>query len=275
MVLESKRIEGQREKFVLLMTRGSKDIREIYKNQTPCEDEVTQLKPPLLVIPDYDNAIARLDKYFSSKINARMELERFRSLKQDKDEDFAKFVLRLRAQAKRCNFGTRTEEEILHQATREALDEKVRDKRIDINITLEQLIQFAIGREILKEHKSKSAPIAWEGKTGETVMMVSGQKTQLTGRFETGRRDGNFKRPFRRGNNECDNCSSWRHKTGDVECKAAKMKCFNCGKLGHMAVKCRSAKKVRTNTDVQNINDGWEDETPKRGSVKSDQVKDE
>lgn len=83
-----------------------------------------------------------------------MELDRFRALKQMKGEDFSQFLLRLRAQANRCDFGVRTEDEILHQATHGASDVKVRDKRIDATITLDKIIQYAIGREMLNEqHK--------------------------------------------------------------------------------------------------------------------------
>lgn len=259
LVLESKHISNQREMFVLLLTRGGKDIREIHKNQAPCEDEEIELKLPRLELPVYDNAIARLNKYFGGKINIRMELERFRGMKQEKDEDFAKFLLRLRAQAKHCAFNVRSEEEILHQATRGALDEKVRDKRIDVAITLDQLAQYAIGREILNEQKKTAS--AFDLKTETAVMAVArGGKTRPVNQF---RYDSRKRSAVYERKTECGNCGSWRHQTGTPNCPAKKMKCFNCGKLGHVAAKCRQQKKSRE-MEVRNVTNDWADETPKR-----------
>lgn len=266
LVLESKRVEAQREKFVLLMTRGGKDIRDIHKNQAPCDEEVTELLPPRLVIPVYDNAIARLDKYFGGKISTRMELERFRGLKQEAEEDFAKFLLRLRAQAKRCDFGTRTDEEVFHQATRGAADEKVRDKRIETSMTLDQLSQYAIGREILNEQK-KSHQSSYTTSAEAPVMSIGGGKLRPAKRTELKKESGTGwkkRTGYDHGKAECMNCGSWSHKSGADGCRAAKLKCFNCGKTGHLAVKCRGGKQQGgTKFSVSQIEEDWADETPK------------
>lgn len=265
LVLESKRVATQREKFVLLMTRGGKDIRDIHKNQAVCEEEVTELVPPRLVIPVYDNAIARLEKYFGSKITTRMELERFRSLKQGNDEDFSRFLLKLRAQAKRCNFGTRTEEEILYQAMRGAIDVKVRDKRIESDISLDKLTQYAIGREILKEQDRVEKP-AWSEKNEMPVMSVGGGKLRPAKRDSFKRNGG---RQSQGHKEECTNCGNWNHKAGHPTCRANRMKCFKCGREGHLALKCRSGRSQgKPRREINNVNDDWMDETPKIDVVK-------
>lgn len=274
-VLESKQVGDQREKFVTLMTRGGPEIRKIYKNQAPVEEEVLELKPPRLVIPEYDNAIARLTKYFGSKVNTRMETERFRAMKQEKGEDFSKFLLRLRGQAKRCNFETRTEDEILHQATAGANMEKVREKRIEAAMTLDLLTQFAIGREMLAEQKKKEDD-AKKGDGGdwlksESVLAVreggyhkrgrdedrsGGQgwdqpfKKQQFGRYAGGGQDqgggGSQGSGYRgqngggRSNVDCWDCGAIGHRGGDRTCRAIYATCRKCGKRGHFAVKCRS-----------------------------------
>ena len=65
------------------------------------------------------------------------------------DESFNQFVLRLRAQAARCEFGEREEKEILHHITMDARDERVRDKGLESVMVLDDLTGYAINREIL------------------------------------------------------------------------------------------------------------------------------
>lgn len=275
LVLEEKKVESQREKFVLLMTRGGAGIRAIHKNQAVCEDEVLEAAPPRAVIPEYNNAVARLNKYFGNKISTRMEVERFRELKQSKTEDFAQYLLRLRAQANRCNFETRTEDEILQQVTRGAIDEKVRDKRIDGSMTLDLLTQFATGREILMEQKKKEDGTA-DGGFAQPVMMISGGSRRHDGkggrgsRFDKGRHDRNEGKNDRGGPRsgpyrqvECENCGSWSHSAGSAGCRASKSKCHSCGKIGHYQAKCRAGRKINRVEAVEEY-DGWADETPKK-----------
>lgn len=265
MVLETKKVYEQRERFLLLMTRGGKDLRLIHKNQSASEEEVVELKPPRVVIPEYDNAVLRLNKYFGSKINTRMELERFRTMKQGKSEDFTKFVLKLRAQANRCGFGQRTEEEIMHQATSGAADEKVRDKRINVEMTLDQLTQYAVGREILQEQRSETAG----GELGKDQIQAVSQSRPKK-RKQEDRSMAQGKKRGRDRRDECGNCGSWRHKTGDKDCRAKTMKCFNCNLTGHLAAKC-SKKQKQQNIRQVATDEEWEDETPKgRVEVKAE-----
>lgn len=270
LVMEMKGVFTQRERFVLLLMRGGKAVRQIFNNLMPCEEEVTVLTPPRLIIPEYDNAVVRLNKYFQSKINTRMELERFRDMKQGKFEDFARYLLRLRAQANRCEFKSRTEEEILYQATRGAVDAKVGNKRIDVNMTLDQLTQYAIGLEILNEQKkldeismSQQVTSANHNNVDDnSVLSVQKYNRPLPVKRNRSIEENPHRTDRRFKPNECDGCGSWHHRSGDRSCRALKMSCFKCGRSGHMAVKCsRNLEKRSVNRVVSG--DDWEDQTPK------------
>ena len=272
MVIESKEISTQREKFLLLMTRGGQQLHLIYKNQPQHADEVKELGFVRTVLPEYDNAIIRLNAYFNSKVNTRMEIEKFRDITQAVDEDFTKFVLRLRAQANRCEFGLRTEDEIMYQATRGASDEKVREKRIDVKLSLDQLMQFAIGREILTEQKREEKKVvnAW-GPPKDEVAAVSEKWRRQAGRSgRIGRRD-NY-RSAGRGNRggarrECSNCGSWYHSAGDFNCRAKNAECNNCKIVGHFEVKCRKPKMKQDKATVNNVDASWTEDIPTAESM--------
>lgn len=293
LVLESKDVTGQREKFVLLMTRGGKALRQIHKNQTPSEDEVTELRPPRLIIPEYDNAVLRLQKYFGSKINLRMELDRFRSMKQTKSEDFCQFLLRLRAQANRCEFGKRTEDEILLQVTQGASDIKVRNKRIDATITLDKISQYAVGREILsKDEKEDKAEGDWQN--GSHVMAIK-QRTPpkrferedqrpreaikdrgfRSARNREGRYERNNDKWKQEKRNECEACGSWNHRSGDRDCRASNLKCFECQRTGHLAMKCPNRSNRKRSINMVAEDEDWKESLPKRSVDRLNEVKDQ
>lgn len=166
LMLELCNADSQHEKLVLLLANGGRGLQRIFYNLRPTPDEVypSPVKVPLMPIevPEYDNAIKRLNRFFIGKRNERIELEVFRSIKQSTDETMNQFLLRLRAQAARCDFLEREEKEMMHQITVGARDERVRDKGLEDVMQLDELINYAINREILsnkKENRNRSLKI--------------------------------------------------------------------------------------------------------------------
>ncbi|XP_041786799.1 uncharacterized protein LOC121602100, partial [Anopheles merus] len=159
LILELKGPLSQHEKFVYMLARGGRDLQRIYFNLGQAEDEIipsqTQVPFAAQETPEFDNAIKRLNKFFVGKRNERKELEVFRNIKQA-DEPFNRFMLKLRTQAKKCDFGMREEKEILHQITAGARDIKVRDKGLENVMKLDELANFALNREILAKQKAIS-----------------------------------------------------------------------------------------------------------------------
>ena len=105
--LEMRNIESQHDKLVTMLTFEGRGLQRIFFHLRPVPEENTPepVKIPLmpLEIPEYDNAIKRLEKFFVGKRNERVELEVFRSIKQLSEESFNNFLLRLRSQALRCD----------------------------------------------------------------------------------------------------------------------------------------------------------------------------
>lgn len=252
LMLEMKQVWDQHSKYVVLLTWGGRGLQRIFYNLAPASDEI---QPPLVEVPfapfevpEYDNAIKRLNKFFVGKQNERIELELFRSLRQSTDESFNKFLLRLRTQAARCDFKERTETEILHQVTMAAKDERVRDKGLENLITLDELTNYALNRETLMKQKSKSRPFAEEVRQPDAVAVQHVREYQPSRNGRGGYRSNRVPRqkPFNRyqpynreiATQECGRCGSRRHQSGAGECPAFNVRCNGCGQIGHYARKC-------------------------------------
>ncbi|XP_055539364.1 uncharacterized protein LOC129726547 [Wyeomyia smithii] len=158
-VLELKKIESQHEKLLFLLARGGRGLQRIYHHLASVEGEKypEPVKVPFAPqeVPEYDNAIKRLNAFFVGKRNERVELKVFRSLRQAAGETFNRYMLRLRTQAACCNFGEREEKELLQQITVGAMDERVRDKGLESTLNLDELVNYAINREVLLKQKEK------------------------------------------------------------------------------------------------------------------------
>lgn len=93
--MEMQNVFTQHEKFVRLLSFGGRGLQRIFYNLKPVPEEIipevvpVPMRPP--EDPEYDNAIKRLDKFFVGKVNDRVELEIFRSLRQKPDESFFYF----------------------------------------------------------------------------------------------------------------------------------------------------------------------------------------
>lgn len=297
LIIEMRNIQSQHEKLVMMLAYGGRGLQRIFYNLKPVPEEVTAepVKVPWIApeLPEYDNAIKRLEKFFVGKRNDRVELEVFRSLKQAGDESFNQFVLRLRTQAARCEFGEREEKEILHQITMGARDERVRDKGLENVMELDDLTSYAINREILMQQKEKTRPFRQE----ETIASV---KQTWSRRPVPGNRNPNASgfnkvlernhRPMNRqsfpnsskfggqaaGNRssiECDRCGSWQHDGNYPRCPAHGSRCLQCGTPGHFARKCRKGsvghrrttwKRPSQETNALSDTDGWKEEMPRR-----------
>ena len=261
LLLELRNVSSQHEKCILLLTLGGRGLQRIYYNLGVVADEIypEPVKVPYhpVEIPEYDNAIKRLSKFFIGKRNDRVELELFRSLKQSYDEPFNQFILKLRVQAARCDFKDREEKEILQQITMGARDEKVRDKGLENVMNLNELTNYAINREILIKQKEKSkafrederkdmvAPVRQEWERGESSRRMYRRSPNVP-KFEfqrsaSGRSDSS--QSFnRRNRSKCNRCGSLNHDGDARNCSAQNARCNRCAKIGHYARVCNTSR---------------------------------
>ncbi|XP_058450267.1 uncharacterized protein LOC131429862 [Malaya genurostris] len=240
LLLELNAIDSQHHKLIFMLARGGRGLQRIYYNLAPVTGEAQPgpVKIPYAPreIPEYDNAIMRLNAFFMGKCNERVELEVFRSLRQSTGESFNRFVLRLRTQAARCDFRDRMEKELLQQITVGANDERVRDKGIENIMNLDEIVNYALNRELLQKQKEKAQTIRLESD------VVASVKPNWGRRMESMFSHSKLERHDKHARNECDRCGSWRHNGGSKECTARNATCNKCAGLGHFARKCRAGR---------------------------------
>ncbi|XP_058454773.1 uncharacterized protein LOC131432485 [Malaya genurostris] len=288
--LEMRNIEAQHDKLVTMLAVGGRGLQRIFFNLRPGAEEITSepVKIPLMPpeIPEYDNAIKRLEKFFVGKRNERVELEVFRSIKQSSQESFNNFILRLRSQASRCEFSSREETEILQQITMGARDDKVRDKGLENAMTLDEVINYAINREILVNQREKLKPFRGETElnhvsSGQNRNRNASLKRDSKGYRQFERqpygRQGESRKQHGRFGVQCDRCGSTRHARDSRECFARGATCNRCGHRGHYARKCiansssqRESRYARRANDedvtnsLESSKEKWEENVPHR-----------
>ncbi|XP_055590419.1 uncharacterized protein LOC129742537 [Uranotaenia lowii] len=289
LILELQQFQSQHDKLVFMLARGGRGLQRIYYNLRPVAEEYypEPVKVPLrpAEIPEYDNAVIRLDKFFVGKRNDRVELELFRSLRQMNDEPFSQFLLKLRAQAARCDFKDREETEILQQISMAAHDERVRDKGLEGVMKLDDLTSYAINRELMVKQKAKSKQFA-ETNTG-LLAAVSQPSARARNGLRPNRSErwggSNPNRAWRDRRNMwskfgCENCGFEGHAAGSANCKAKHAVCNRCSDTGHYARKCPNWRSVERNHNQGNIqrmkrpynvanslqsSEDWKEELPK------------
>lgn len=247
--LQMRNVESQHEKLVTMLSVGGRGLQRIYFNLRPVPEEIIPepIKIPLMPpeVPEYDNAIKRLEKFFVGKRNVRVELEVFRSIKQTSEESFNNFILRLRSQAARCEFLDREDTELLQQITMGARDERVKEKGLENSMNLDEVINYAINREILVKQKEKLKPFRGDIEVNNVnPRQLQSRNTSWKRNLKTYPRFGR-ERDIRRAEAEgsrariqCDRCGSFRHTKESRDCYARGATCNRCGQKGHFARKC-------------------------------------
>ncbi|CAH1994375.1 unnamed protein product [Acanthoscelides obtectus] len=184
----------------------------------------------------FEIAISKLDAYFAPRQSKVFERHTFRLLKQEPDEKFEKFVLRLRKQADKCQFADR-EGNIIDQITEKCFLPELRKKILKIgdDITLEQVITEANTLEVVNKQLE------------EFKNPLRSNENQ-----EVNRMDSKFKRNFDKSRNVqhgCGRCGNPRHAGNDESCPARDKECLKCGLKGHFRQYCRTKQTLKRRVD--------------------------
>lgn len=268
---------SQSKRFKWLLVAGGRDIQRIYTSTPVVKAEILELKVPLREIPVYDNAVLRLESYFNAKSNPRLERQLLCEMKQEKEESFNAYVVRLRMQAIRCGFtDERLEEEVYFQIMSGARIEKVRQyAATETAKSLENLISYAINEEIKEQQqvKVRSCDTATKQMQEQKDENIYPQVIAALKNWSKDSRERDVSKKFA---NKCYRCGSMKH-NGGGRCPAVDAICHFCKKSGHFArvcIKKRKDNKIhqtsKNNNQINNVDnskDDWDLILPKKPQV--------
>ena len=151
---EGKGIDNVRKKTSQLMHFAGMEVQDIFED----------LQDPGPVPAEGDNAykvaIRKLDFYFRVEENIPYERHVFRLLSRQGGETADQFMVRLRKQARHCNFGTSFNDNLRDQLIEKLTDFELKRKLLEQrNITLEEALDKCLGSgwETSNQHDYESS----------------------------------------------------------------------------------------------------------------------
>lgn len=162
----------------------------------------------------YGEAIAKINAHFDDIKNPLQERCVFRGMRQDDGEKMKEFVLRLRNQARRCEFDD-PEKEVKEQVITGTKDVAIKKKALrNKNVTLQEIVTESAINE--------SLAVASNFFTFSTVNVVNARPNVPS-----------------KAKKVCYCCQEVGHFA--IECPSRRSQiCYNCGKAGHVALRCYS-----------------------------------
>lgn len=210
--LEASGTTDYNRKKALLLHSGGISLQEIFYNLPNTTNEGQDTPPD-----SFENALKKLDNYFAPKQSIIYERHIFRLLKQEDDEKFDTFLLRLRRQSLKCKF-LDVEGNIVDQIVEKCNSKDLRKKILTLgdSATLDDIIKEANTLESVCRQMQK-----FDVKTNiniEDVCRIDNKKS----------------------NTSCTRCGRGNHNHWDINCPAKKQTCHKCNKIGHFRKMCRS-----------------------------------
>lgn len=226
----------------------------------------------------YKVIISALDKYFNEMCDTSKERMKFREMKMRSDEAFADWVLRLESQAQFCEFTEEQSKEELVQALLRRSIPEIAGKLYELSDIFENSVDKIISHGKHLDYIRKEASESGAGSTQQHVAVqpkevsqesewkpvnalhsrkLAFKQSRFAERFSPydskpktdgaghsrSRSDGFGGRDY--GTRRCK-CCGRQHEPG--ECKAFRVRCFRCNRVGHYAQFCESSPR-RSKTD--------------------------
>ncbi|KAL9985472.1 hypothetical protein ACROYT_G007886 [Oculina patagonica] len=205
---EGKGIDNVRKKTSQLLHFAGMEVQDVFED----------LQDPGPVPEEGDNAykiaIRKLDSYFRVEENIPYERHVFRQLTPQDGETVDQFMVRLRKQARHCNFGTSLNDNLRDQLIEKLTDFELKRKLLEQrNITLEEALD-----------KARAWETAGRQATNMTVSPPTPQvEEDSVNSVKTRQGKGDEK------NKKCYNCGREGHLARDWNCPAKGKKCAKCG----------------------------------------------
>lgn len=222
----------------LLHYAGPK-VQEVFYT-LPEKDDIVQRGPLasgyVFQLNEYDEAIGKLNTFFEPKQNVSYERHVFRQLRQNKHERFDVFLLRLREQADRCNFGEQLDDNLRDQVTSGCFSDVLRRKILERgDANLESIVKVA---QIL-ETVAKQQEIYGKSGTHSGSAPMNESKDESVCKIESKSKFGSRRGFASKGfDGFCGRCGSKGHRSADEKCPARGKTCNSCGRKDHFARKC-------------------------------------
>lgn len=276
--IETKRIVSAEQKCAFLLHSGGMGLQEIFANlpETKQETEGESEDDENEDQNEYEKAILKLDNYFCIKRNITVERYIFRNIRQLSDEAIEQYVIRLRRQLNRCDFGSLSDEQLRDQLIEGTNSDKLREKALLKNtITLAELLELGQtleatkanlrnlknGREATFESINYVAKNRYSSENGRNFQKKRRQDNddtnQMRKKFNSDMQNSQSKR-------KCFRCGNEDHLSYDQNCPAKKKICDRCSRIGHYKKMCRTnlskstetgGGKTKSSTAVRNIED--------------------
>lgn len=260
--LDAVSITDPKKKKATLLHFGGLGIQEIFYNLPGADVEEDPTNEELDI---YKIALEKLDEYFSPKQSRVYERHLFRLIKQEKEEKFEKFLVRLRKQADNCQFSN-LEEQLIDQITEKCASTDLRKKILTMgdSVTLTQIAMEANSLETIERQLCEFV----ENQPSTSLSLPTINEVSYKHKEKVNRRDLNSK--------SCSRCGSRdaNHKI----CPASNVICNKCKFKGHFERYCRSTrifrpssvpfatgpptkkfKSRRNDDDIRNVSDATDD----------------
>lgn len=202
----------------------------------------------------YNKVVESLNSYFNRICDPTKEKMTFKEMRMNESEPFIDWVLRLETQAKYCEFteDERQQEFLLALLRRSipAIGDKLYEMSEMLNRNIESIVSHGehldhIRREAEELNKNKenagtndefnSVNVLRHGKSGNRPQ--AGNYSRKFMNNWTGNRGRGFRRTSDYRRSMCSKCAE-DHPPN--RCRAFRVKCHNCGRIGHFAKCCRA-----------------------------------
>lgn len=225
--IAAKEITDTERKRNLMLHFGGTELQEVFYNIPGADVEYDKnTKNDVFGI-----AVQKLEDYFIPKRNSTFERHLFRTMEIKDDENVHKFLVRMRHQASKCDFGE-TKQEILEINLKDKLIDackstELKRKLMEKELTLDEIVNA------IKVHEQLSS---------QTKSMQPSSSGTFVNRVSSDQRSRNKNHKM-----ECGRCGSTNHNSSDPNCPAKELNCTKCNYRGHFAKKCRTVRKRGNN----------------------------